>query len=80
MRKAASIVRKYAGGAELYNDKIKGGRSIKVWGFVTAEHYAEAIKELEAEGYTVKVKVYNAQHALYPVIGKVKIARLHCLA
>lgn len=54
MRNVRDIVKKYSGTRTLYSDKIKNGRSVKVSGF-TVEDYSEAVKELEAEGYKVKI-------------------------
>ncbi len=54
--RAMKYVRALAGEqVGIYNDKIKFGRSFKVWGW-TKQNYEEAAKALEIAGFTVKVR------------------------
>ena len=54
--KAMQYVRALAGErAGIYNDKIKNGRSFKVWGWTEAD-YKDAKEAMELAGFTVKVR------------------------
>ena len=54
--KAMQYVRALAGGGVvIYNDKIKNGRSFKVWGWTKAD-YDSAATALFIAGFTVKVR------------------------
>ena len=54
--RAMQYVRALAGNtAGIYNDKIKYGRSFKVWGW-REQDYKDAARAMELAGFTVKVR------------------------
>ena len=54
--RAMQYVRALAGkDIGIYNDKIKNGRSFKVWGWTEAD-YKDAKAAMELAGFTVKVR------------------------
>ena len=74
--KAMQYVRALAGErAEIYNDKIKNGRSFKVWGW-TAKDYEDAKAAMELAGFTVKVrtsKQWGARGASYYMVTRLLV-------
>lgn len=54
--RAMQYVRAFAGrDAEIYNDKVKYGRSFKIWGW-REQDYKECAAALWLAGFTVKVR------------------------
>lgn len=66
-RAASRIVREYARKknpqCHVFNDRlVSGARSIKVWGW-KLNHYKHAKKQLDAQGYTVKIVPRGRNHS-----------------
>lgn len=75
--RAMQYVRALAGNtAGIYNDKIKNGRSFKVWGW-TVKDYDDAKAAMELAGFTVKVrtsKQYSGRGGRHYMVTRLLVA------
>ncbi len=75
--RAMQYVRALAGSrAGIYNDKIKNGRSFKVWGW-TVKDYDDAKAAMELAGFTVKVrtsKQYSGRGGRHYMVTRLLVA------
>ncbi len=75
--KAMRYVRALAGyDVGIYNDKIKNGRSFKVWGW-TVKDYKDAKAAMELAGFTVKVrtsKQYSGRVGTHYIVTRLLVA------
>lgn len=75
--RAMQYVRALAGNtAGIYNDKIKYGRSFKVWGW-TVKDYEDAKAAMELAGFTAKVrtsKQYSGRGGRHYMVTRLLVA------
>lgn len=75
--RAMQYIRALAGkDVGIYNDKIKNGRSFKVWGW-TAKDYADAAAAMELAGFAAKVrtsKQYSGRGGRHYMVTRLLIA------
>lgn len=69
---ARAVITLTGKGSCLFNDRIQGGRSIKVWGW-EREHYELAIQAMAKQGISAKLVTTPIINKVYSIGGSLRI-------